>query len=154
MTERGIAPVLGVVLLVVIVIVLAGTVAIFLLTDTANSGTPQAAIEATVEAESGEFRFIHTGGDSIHVAELTIEVTIDGVALTHQPAVPFVGATGFSGSPSGPFNSAGSTTWHPGEHASFRVAATNEPPITTGSEIEIVFRVDESPVAILEVTAV
>lgn len=153
MTDRAIAPVLGVVLLVVLAAALAGTVAVYLLVGDGTDPPPTAAISATVDVESDEFRFVHEGGDVIDVDDLTIVITVDGEPLTHQPPVPFVGGAGFWGSPSGAFNDAGSTEWSPGERATFTMACTNEPKVTRGSIVHIELVVGETHLATLEVVA-
>lgn len=151
MRERAIAPVFGVVLLVVLCASLAGAVALYLFAMPTDDAPPRASIAATVDGDSHEFQFVHEGGDVLAVEELTVTVTVDGEPLTHQPRVPFVGSTGFAGSPQGPFNDAGSTRWAPGERASFQLACTNGPKPDPGTSVEITISVDGTPIATLDV---
>jgi hypothetical protein len=91
----------------------------------------------------GQVIVTHRGGPAIDVTNLRIEVIVDGRLLDHQPPVPFFAAQGFRGGPSGPFNSAASPMWRPGERASFQIAETNSPPLVEGKIVRIrLFRDD------------
>ena len=151
MSQRAVAPVIGIVLMLVITVVLAGAIAAYLLVLPTTEGATQATISATVNTETAEFQFVHDGGDAIAVETLTIEITIDGEPLTSQPPVPFVGSHGFNGSPSGPFNEGGDTRWVPGQRASFRLACTNHPKPSDESTIVIELFVDDRPLTTLEI---
>ena len=151
MSQRAIAPVIGIVLMLVVTVVLAGSIAAYLLAFPTTEGATQATISATVDIETDEFRFVHDGGDAIEVETLTIEITIDGEPLASQPPVPFVGSPGFAGSPSGPFNGGSDTRWAPGERASFRIACTNHPKPSAESTIVIKLFVDDRPFATIEI---
>ncbi len=151
--DRGLAPV-GVVLLVAIATVLAGSVATmaFGATEALSADPTQtAAIGATAEGE--RVILTHRGGDRLDVDELDIRVAVDGEPLEHQPPVPFFSATGFRPGPTGPFNAASDDDWVAGESAAFTVAGTNDPTIATGRTVEVEVVVDGRPVASAETVA-
>lgn len=146
MTDRGLAPVVGVVLLLAIAIALAGVVGTLVLGIDLPAEPTGAAITAEIDRDSHRFEFRNDGGDAIDVSTLDVVIRVDGEPLAHQPEVPFVGRRGFNGSPSGPFNHDSANIWHPGERASFELACTNEPKPAPGTTVEIELAVNGSPV--------
>lgn len=150
---RGIGSPLAVVLLIAITVVLVGVVAASLSWWSLASPAPNAAFELAVDGETGEITLEHVAGESIDVDGLSITIDVDGESLEHQPTVPFVGATGYHETPSGPFNARADQEWTTGERASFRVADTNDPPIEPGREVTVTLAVDGRTIAKLEATA-
>lgn len=103
---------------------------------------PAAAISVTATAD-GEVTLVHRGGRPLDVDALQVELAVDGEPLRYQPPVPFVGATGYRGAPSGPFNAAGDGTWAAGERTRLRIAATNAPALRPGARLTVEIRTDE-----------
>ena len=135
MADRGVAPVLGVVLLVGVTVGLGVAVAAAVPPEPAQ---PAPTVSLGLEADvSGEVRLTHRGGDALDPEALRVRVTVDGDALAEQPPVPFFSAHGFESGPTGAFNSATTGTWRAGETASFTVAATNSPTLSTGATVRV-----------------
>lgn len=134
-SNRGVAPAVGVVLLVMIAAVMAASVmAIAVDADTPSTSTVVIDVEADT---SGELRFVHRGGSSLDPDVLSLFVSVDGQPLAYQPPIPFFSATGFVSAPTGPFNSATGGEWQAGELASFRIASTNDPDLTEGGTVRV-----------------
>lgn len=151
--ERGISPVLGVVLLVAITIALVAVVAASVGAWSLEPASPTAAFDLEVDAERNAVRIDHVAGDPVDVTELTVFVEVNGEALSNQPPVPFVGAEGFYGAPEGPFNAEAESRWLPGERAEFRVAGTNDPSIEVGDDVVVRLAVNGRTIAELTATA-
>ncbi|TYL38472.1 type IV pilin [Natronococcus pandeyae] len=154
--RRGIAPLVGVLLLVGITVALATVVVIGASTWTMGTMEPArvtAAFELAVDGDSGTITLEYVSGDPIDVDELSVTVAVDGESLSKQPPVPFVGADGFAGAPRGPFNAASDQTWTTRERAAFTVAGTNEPRIESGDSITVTLTLDGRRVASPETTA-
>lgn len=151
MSRRAVAPVVGVALLVAVT-VLAGAVVAGALADVRPPGTPPQARLSLVAHPDGQVRLIHEGGDALDVTDLRVRVRVDGEGLRHQPPVPFVGAPGFDGAPSGPFNPAADGRWTAGEAAGFRVAGTNAPPLSRGATVRVTVYSGDYRVAVVETT--
>jgi FlaG/FlaF family flagellin (archaellin) len=143
---RGIAPIAGV-LLIAITVVLAGGVATATL-DAPSDPAPSAVL--SLSATDDRVSIYHRGGDSIDVAAATIRVRVDGEPLDEQPPVPFFSAAGFHPGPTGPFNPASDDAWRAGDTATFRVAGTNDPTLEPGRTVAVEITVDGRPVASLE----
>jgi flagellin-like protein len=75
--ERGVSPVIGVILMVAITVILAAVIGAFVLGlgDQVSNNAPQASFEFDFENESNA-TITHGGGDNIEASN--IEVTIDG----------------------------------------------------------------------------
>lgn len=144
---------IGVLLLVGITVALATVVVIGTSTWTVEPTPITAAFELAVDGDRSAIAIAHVAGDAIDVTDLTVTVTVEENALAKQPPVPFVGAGGFLGAPSGPFNARSDPTWTPGERASVTVAGTNDPQIEPGDSVTVTLAVDGQPVATLEATA-
>ncbi|EMA39541.1 type IV pilin [Halococcus hamelinensis] len=146
MSRRGVAPVVGVAVLVVVTLVLAAVIGAFVIGLGGADHTPTAAI--TADRNGNEVVLTHAGGDSLDVNDLTVRVFVDGRALDHQPRVPAVGMTGFRGAPGGPFNSRSDDTWSTGEVASVTIATTtNAPQPAAGSTVTVRIYADGEVVA-------
>lgn len=150
---RGLAPLVGVVLLVGITVALATVVVIGASTWTIEPARVTAAFELAVDGDSGTIMLEYVSGDPIDVDELSVSVAVNGESLSKQPPVPFVGADGFAGAPRGPFNAASDQTWTTRERAAFTVAGTNEPRIESGDSITVTLTLDGRRVATPETTA-
>lgn len=153
MTDRAVAPVVGVALLVALTVILASAIAAGVVQ---TPGSPAAPTLASFDAEAdatGEIRVVHTGGDAIDPDDLEVVVHVDGVPLSSQPPVPFFSARGFESGPTGVFNSATRDAWRAGEVASLRVAGSNEPTISEGATVALRIYVDDVRIGALEVTA-
>jgi len=149
---RAIGSPLAAVLLIAVTVALAGVLAVNVGGWSPEAG-PDAAIEMSVDGDTGAVVLEHVAGDPIDVEELSVVVSVDGEELTHQPPVPFAGAEGFYGTPDGPFNVETDDEWTVGERTTFRVAGTNEPTIEPGSDVVVALTVDGRTVARLEATA-
>ena len=150
MPDRGVAPVLGVVLLVALTVVTAAAVGTVVVVDVPDGTTTATfGLEATAD---GEVRVLHRGGDTVDPGALRVRIHIDGDPLAEQPPVPFFSARGFESGPTGPFNSAYSGAWTAGQAASLRVASTNEPTPRAGATVEVRLYVDGRQMADLETT--
>ena len=141
------APVAGV-LLIAITVVLAGGVAAAALDGPSATVPPSAVL--SLSATDDRIAIEHRGGDPIDVAAVTVRVSVDGEPLEKQPPVPFFSAAGFHPGPTGPFNSAGDDTLRVGETAAFRVADTNDPTLEPGRRVTVEIAADGRPVATLE----
>ena len=149
MPDRGVAPMLGVVLLVALTVVTAAAVGAVVVDVPDGTTTAAFGLEATAD---GEVRVLHRGGDAVDPGALRVRIHIDGDPLAEQPPVPFFSARGFESGPTGPFNSAYSGAWTAGQAASLRVASTNEPTPRAGATVEVRLYVDGREVADLETT--
>lgn len=134
---RAFLPVLSAVILVGVTVLLA----VVLTVAVSGFGLPDLAepvvIEARADAATGRVTLEHVAGPPLDVRELTLLVEVDGEPLVHQPPVPFYAATGFNGFPTGPFNPSADPSWEVGERAAFRVAGTNDPPLSTGATVTV-----------------
>lgn len=143
MTDRGIAPLVGVALLVFVSVALAAVVAGGLAAVDAGDPPPAATLEVAADADADRIAVTHGGGDALDPAAVSLHVEIDGEELARQPPVPFFSARGFDPGPGGPFNSGWHGDWVAGETASLQVAATNDPGgIDEGATVRVVITVD------------
>lgn len=154
MSRRATSPAVGVVLLVVLTVALAGTVAAVGI----DAGTPArpastVALSVGVDAGAGTVTLRHRGGATLDAREIRVVVRVNGTRLRHQPPVPFFAARGFRGGPTGPFNAAAAPEWTAGETASLRVASTNSPTIGPGARVTVSVYADGRPVARLDAVA-
>nr|WP_243641415.1 type IV pilin N-terminal domain-containing protein [Natrarchaeobius halalkaliphilus] len=152
-TSRALSPVVGVVALVAITVCLAAIVAVGAASLSLGSTAPTAAFDLSVDGDENEIVIEHVAGESLDVRELSIVVAVDDTRLSEQPPVPFVGANGFEGTPSGPFNERSDPTWHSGEHASLTVARNNDPSPNSGDSVSVSLSVDGHRLATLETVA-
>ncbi len=147
-SSRAVAPVAGV-LLVAITVLLAGGVV-----TAALDGPTEPAPTATVSlsADGSQLTLTHEGGDPIPTEDLTVRVLVNDEPLARHPPVPFFSASGFHPGPSGPFNTASDDEWVVGGSASFTVAETNEPTPTAGDVVEVQLSVRDQPIATMRTT--
>lgn len=154
MTERGVAPVIGIVTMVLITVVLAALVGgMFFGVGLENPPEASIVADATYDGANGTTRvsLTHRSGDRLDVTDLTVRVAINGEPLEHQPTVPDVGMDGFRHAPSGPFNGGNGSTdtvWTAGEVAGFEIAGTNEPIPTPGDRLTVRIFADGHPVVV------
>ncbi|MGM0448392.1 MAG: type IV pilin [Methanobacteriota archaeon] len=141
------APVAGV-LLIAITVVLAGGVAAAALDGPSATAPPSAVL--SLSATDDRIAIEHRGGDPLDVAAVTVRVSVDGDPLDEQPPVPFFSAAGFRPGPTGAFNAAGGDTLRVGDTATFRVADTNDPTLEPGRRVTVEITADGQPVARLE----
>lgn len=148
---RGISPVAGVVLLLAITVLLAGTVSVVAL-GIPVPATPVTPVTATVTATADTNEITITNEDHrvLDVRNLDIRIEIDGTPLEHQPPVPFFSATGFRSGPNGAFNDAANPYWEPGETVSLRIATTNNPQLTPHATLTVRIYRNGIPIATLE----
>ncbi|AEH36452.1 type IV pilin N-terminal domain-containing protein [Halopiger xanaduensis] len=151
-SDRSVSSVVGTILLLVIAVSVAGVILIGVSTWTPESPA-MTAFELSADSDRSTITIEHRVGDTIDVRELSITVIVDGTELTEQPPVPFVGATGFDGAPTGPFNAKADPKWSAGERASFAVASTNEPSFKMGDLVRVRLVVDGQVIADLEAVA-
>lgn len=150
--DRSVSPVVGTVLLLAIAICVAGVLLVGISTWTPASPVTTA-FELSADSDQSTVTIEHRVGDTIDVRELSITVIVDGTELSEQPPVPFVGAPGFDGAPTGPFNAQADPQWSAGERASFAVATTNSPPLEMGDSVRVRLVVDGRVIADLEAIA-
>ncbi len=143
---RAVSSVVGIVLLVVLVVVGAGTLSLALAAEPPDPA-PMSSFELAVNTTSGELSITHRGGESLDLTEIQILVEIDGTGLAHQPPVPFFAARGFESGPAGPFNSASDDIWRPGETGTLELASTNEPTLTSESTVTVRILTDGTEIA-------
>ena len=148
-SDRALAPVAGV-LLLAITVVLAGGVVTAALGAPADPIEPAPTTSLSLSATDDRITISHRGGDALNASELKIRVRVDDEPLARQPPVPFFSATGFRPGPTGAFNAASDDDWRVGESASFRVAGTNDPVLEPGRTVVVELSVDGRPVATLE----
>ncbi|ELY61510.1 flagellin domain-containing protein [Natronococcus amylolyticus DSM 10524] len=151
--DRGVSPVIGVVLLIGVTVALAAVVAVGAGGLSPTSPKNPVAFDLAADGSKGTITVEHVAGDPIDVEELALTVAVNGEQLSEQPPVPFTGATGFDQAPSGPFNSASGSTWSAGERSTLSVAGTNTPTISSGDTVSVTIAVDGQQVAALETTA-
>lgn len=151
MNHRGLAPVVGVALLIGITVLLAAAVALLLGTVELPGSTPQLTVGGTVDPTANALTIEHLGGDAVSVEEIDLVVQVDGEPLEHQPPVPFFSATGFVSGPTGPFNSVTDNTWSAGERGTIRLATTTNGPLPgADSVVTVAVRFDGQTVATAE----
>jgi FlaG/FlaF family flagellin (archaellin) len=146
--DRAIAPVAGVLLLAITVVLAGGVVTVTL--GAAEPVEPAPMASLSLSATDDRITVAHRGGDALNASELGIRVSVDGEPLARQPPVPFFSAAGFHPGPTGAFNAASGDEWLPGASASFRVAGTNDPTLKPGRTVVVEVSVDGRPVAELE----
>jgi flagellin-like protein len=76
-------------------------------------------------------------GPPLRVADLRLDISVDGEPLAHQPPVPFFSARGFRPGPTGPFNVGSDGVWTAGETGSVVVAGTNSPRLGPGRTVTV-----------------
>lgn len=144
---RAVSPLVGTALLLLLALMMAGAVGAATLDLRPATPGPRAALALDVDAGTDRITLTHEGGDQLSVTDLRMRVAVDGVALAHQPPIPFFVARGFRAGPTGPFNVAADGVWSAGETASLRVASTNEPTIESGGVVRVRVYVGDQPVA-------
>lgn len=147
---RAVSPVIGVVCLLAMTVV-AGAAVGAVVTVSPPEAAPSAVVSVEATAD-GEVTFVHRGGRPLEVGSLDVELAVDGEPVRYQPPVPFIGATGYQGAPSGAFNAAADGTWTAGERATLRLAATNVPALRPGARLTVEIRTDEAPTVRAETT--
>ncbi len=140
------APVAGVLLLAITVVLAGGVVTAALDAPAEPAPTTSLSLSATDDRVT----VTHRGGDALDANDLRVRVRVDGDPLARQPPVPFFSAAGFRPGPTGAFNAASDDTWRVGGTASFRVAGTNDPVLEPGRTVTVDITVDGRPVATLE----
>jgi FlaG/FlaF family flagellin (archaellin) len=140
------APVAGVLLLAITVVLAGGVVTAAIDAPAEPAPTTSLALSATDDRVT----VTHRGGDALDASALDVRVRVDGEPLARQPPVPFFSAAGFRPGPTGAFNAATDGDWRVGGSASFRVAGTNDPTLEPGRTVAVDVSVDGRPVATLE----
>lgn len=150
---RGVSAVVGVLVLVAITVCGAAVIAIGVGTWSPGSPGPNATFELSADGDESSIAIEHVAGSPIDVETLSVTIAVNGTDLAAQPPVPFVGASGFDGTPDGPFNARADSEWTAGERARVSVAATNVPTPATGDVVTVTLAVDGRRVAHLETRA-
>jgi len=153
MDRRAISPLVGTVLLVALTVAFAASVGGLLVQSGTDQEVSAVRIAASADASSDTLSMTHEGGATLDPDALSMKVTVDGVALNHQPPIPFFAADGFKSGPTGPFNGATEGEWTAGETGSVTLAATNAPNLTAGDRVEITLLEGETVVTVVETTA-
>lgn len=135
---RAVSTALGVLLLTAVTLVIAGAVGAFAL-EMAVGVDPVAPhqLSASVNATYGRISLIHESGPTIDVREIEIKILVDGIALLHQPPVPYYSADGFHRFPKGPFNPMADPRWEMGEMARVTATGGTRDTITHGSLVRV-----------------
>lgn len=151
---RAVSPAVGVVLLAAVTVVSAGVVGVLAADLGQLSASPAPLVlSGGADVATGRIELRHDGGPAIDVRELRVRISIDGTDLRRQPPVPFAGARGFRGAPSGPFNAAADPRWEPGERAALRLAGTNHPALGTDALVVVEVYRNDLALARVELTA-
>ncbi|WP_079890791.1 type IV pilin [Halococcus agarilyticus] len=134
MSRRAVAPVVGVVLMLAVMVALAGVVGVGGQTE----DVPTATITAESKDDRNEIFLTHRSGNTLDVTQLTVRIFVDGKPLEHQPDVPFFSETGFVHGTTGPFHPDNDHQWTAGETARFEIASTtNSPQPKAGSRVTV-----------------
>lgn len=168
MTDRALAPVVGTLLLVGVVLATAAVVAAGAgalaaagpggTADTRPSPPPADAtapangpVAFSLSASGDRVAVTYERGPPVPVADLRLRISVAGEPLTHQPPVPFFSARGFRSGPTGPFNVGSDGVWSAGETGAVTVAGTNDPSLAPGRTVTVrLFRAGSSrPLATL-----
>ncbi|WP_120245341.1 type IV pilin [Halopiger aswanensis] len=152
-SDRSVSPVVGTILLLAIAVCVAGVLLVGVSTWVPASSATTMAFELSADSDRSTIAIEHRVGGTVDVRELSITVIVDGAELSEQPPVPFVGATGYDGAPTGPFNAKADPQWSAGERASFTVAATNDPPLEMGDPVRVRLVIGGRVIADLEAIA-
>lgn len=150
MSARGLAPVVGILLLLVLVTAVAGAVVAVVPGGMTAAPEGPAAIELDVVSAGDDWALVlhHAGGAPVDLEAAELVVSVDGVPLANQPPVPFFNVEGFHPGPTGPFNVASDDTWRAGESGAITVrSASNSPDIGPDSLVTVAVHVDGRPVA-------
>lgn len=164
-TDRGTVPVVAVVLLLVVSV--AGATTLTAVADqpgdlgwtratplaSSAPGVAPVSLSISFSVDGRRLTVVNHGGGSLHVRRLSLTVSVDGTPLRHQPPVPFFAARGFRPGPTGAFNVGSDGRLSPGERASVRLAGTNGPLPSRGSQVRVVVRVGDRAVASLRAVA-
>lgn len=152
--SRAVSPAIGVSLVAALTVVLASVAGLVAVDVVPQPEHPRPVVlSASADAGSGRISLRLDAGGPVDVRRLRVRISVDGTGLRHQPPVPFAGAPGFRGAPTGPFNTAADPTWAVGERAGLRVAGTNAPPLRAGSAVRIEVYRDDVAIARASVTA-
>lgn len=162
--DRGVTPVVAVVLLVAVTV--AGVAAVAsVATGLQGDATSTAAgvsdsvpgdgatIAVSALADGQRIAVVHRGGAALDLRNHTLAIRVDGEPLAHQPPVPYFAAPGFRGTPTGAFNSAGDAVLAPGDRAALQLASTNAPQLDAGDPVTVTVRRDGRTVATASVRA-
>lgn len=152
MPDRGIAPVIGIVLIVGLTALLGTAVGVMATGIGPTDPPPEVRFTGEYDAEQRLITLQHAGGEVIAVDRLRLRVEVDDEPLEHQPPIPFFAARGFESGPSGPINPASDGDWAPGEIARFGIATTNEPIPSTDATVTVIVLVDDLVVAEVKLT--
>ncbi len=154
MSDRGVAPVIGVILLIALVAMLGGVVAALVPGSLDDHSTTTVSIDMEVDAGENEFTFFHRGGDTINVTDLDVRITIDGDPITHQPDLGPGSRKGLPSMPTGVFNPSTENDWSTGESGSLVLAKSNGgDDLEVGSLVTAEFYLDGQPLIELSTRA-
>ncbi|WP_254762159.1 type IV pilin [Natrinema marinum] len=151
--NRAVSPIVGVLVLLALTVCLAVVVAVGVSGMGLESAGPTGSFDLSADGDRSKIVIDHVAGDAIDVEALSVTIAVNGTELAQQPPVPFVGASGFDGTPDGPFNARADPEWSPGERAGLSVAGTNSPQFATGDSVTVTLAVDGRQIARLETTA-
>lgn len=151
--DRSVGPVVGVVVLIVVTVCLAAVVAGGVASWSMEPQSSTAAFDLSVDGERSAVTIDHVAGDPVDVDDVSLTIAIEGTPLSDQPPIPFVGAKGFDGAPTGPFNAEADPKWRVGERATLTVADTNEPTLEPDDRVTVTVALEGTVVAELEATA-
>lgn len=154
MSDRGVAPVIGIILLIALVAMLGGVVAAVVPGSLDDHSTTTVSVEMEVDAGGNEFTFYHRGGDTINVTNLDLRITIDGDSITHQPDLGPGSTKGLLSWPKGVFNRNTDNDWSTGESGSLVLAQSNGgDDLEVGSLVTAEFYLDGQPLIELSTRA-
>lgn len=151
---RAVSSALGVLLLTALTLVLAAIAGVAVVSTAPPADVPEPIVlSASVDAGERLIVLVHEGGPTIDVGEIEVRISVDGTPLEHQPPVPFPGATGFDGAPTGPFNVATDPDWELGERAGLRLAPSNDRGLSPGATVRVELYRGDLSIGAVETTA-
>lgn len=120
MRHRGMAPIVGVLALLALVVAAASVVAIGL-DGPGSSAPPQFTVDVRYDASATEIWLEHTGGEAVSLHALAFRVTVGGDPLDPQPRYPLSQSEGYNRFGSGAFNRQTSDMFTTGDAGGFYV---------------------------------
>ncbi|AKH98112.1 type IV pilin [Halanaeroarchaeum sulfurireducens] len=86
-SDRGVSPVIGVILMVAITVILAAVIGTFVLGlgENVSSTAPQAQLTMSADASTDNITVEHKGGDAIIASEIKVKVSNESKSVTYTP---------------------------------------------------------------------
>lgn len=147
MNSRGMSQVMGIMCMLLVVVV--ASISVYAAIPRFEAQRPPVArvvIESVDLSDHQEVVLLHTGGETIDLPDIRIEIYVDGVPSKHSlHNLPCGPTPGFYGPPSGVFhrhtgilgNLSNDNTWSVGEQGGFKIARTTNAKLSKGDMLEI-----------------